>query len=79
MSSITVEVPRCPLTNQSHERREAAIADAEANLVRRADLSTESGTIEGTAGDTVRTYGLATCAGLAASGSAGNGGINKGK
>lgn len=48
----------------SHERREAA------QLVPRQDLSTESGTITGTAADTVRTYGLATCVGMAASGTA---------
>lgn len=48
-------------------------------MLPRADILTESGTKTGKAEDTVYTHGLATCAGLAASGNAGSSGINKGK
>ena len=67
------------IINGRDERREVAIPERGPRVLPRAEHFVASGTVTGTAADTVYTSGLATCPGLAASGSPGAGGIDKGK
>jgi hypothetical protein len=59
--------------------RIAELEPASPGLVRRQNDGIKSGTVTGNDQDTISTFGLATCPGLAASGTAARpGGVNKG-